>query len=127
VNLIDLAGVDLLRRVFSFSPSTEKIDLFDISLKRDAKTLIANFDLVDQLPDRPLKEWKSFNRCRMGIYCAAVDDLKISGWGSKNISILSIGEVKENYEVRIIGESLDIRFICRFISLVGPSVYLDEE
>jgi hypothetical protein len=127
MNLVDLAGVELLRRVFSYSPSTERIDLFDISLKRDAKVLIANFDLADQLPDRPLNKWKSFNRCRVGIYCTAVDDLKISGWGLKNMSSLSIDKVSENYEIQIVGELLDIRFTCQLISLVGPSVYLDGE
>ncbi|NTX29781.1 hypothetical protein HT746_22095 [Burkholderia pyrrocinia] len=127
MNLVDLAGAELLRRVFSYSPTTDKIDLFDVSLKRDGKTFVANFDLVDQIPDRPPGKWKNFNRCRVGIYCAAISGLHLMGWEARNISSLSIDKSPEWYEIRICGESVDIKFRCQFISLVGPTVYLDEE
>lgn len=68
VTLMDLAGAELLHRVFSYSPTTEEIDLFDISPKRDGRVLVANFDLTGQIPDRPPEKWKNFNKCRVGIY-----------------------------------------------------------
>ncbi|WP_333991927.1 Imm50 family immunity protein [Burkholderia orbicola] len=127
VNLMDLAGAELLRRVFSYSPTTEEIDLFDISLKRDGKVLVANFDLIGQIPDRPPEKWKSFNKCRVGIYCASIDGLILSGWGVRNISSLGIGKLSDGYEVKISGESVNIDFRCQFVSLVGPTVYFDGE
>ncbi|WP_174417324.1 immunity 50 family protein [Burkholderia diffusa] len=126
MNLDELSGAELLRRVFSYIPTTDKIDLFDISLNRDGEVLIANFDLVDQLPDRPPEKWKNFNRCRLGIYCAVVSDLNLVGWGARNISSLSIDKSEGGYDVKISGESVRIKFLCKFISLVGPTVYLDE-
>nr|WP_284509432.1 Imm50 family immunity protein [Caballeronia sp. GAFFF2] len=117
----------MLRRVFSYSPTTEKIDLFDISLKRDGKVFIANFDLIDQVPDRPPEKWKNFNRCRVGIHCAVVSELQISGWNTRNIACLCIDKTEGGYEVRIIGDSLKIKFLCQFVSLTGPTVYLDGE
>jgi len=127
MDLIDLAGAELLRRVFSYSPTTDKIDLFDISLKRDGEVLVANFDLVDQIPDQPPEKWKSFNRCRVGIYCAMISDLQLLGWGARNLARLSIDKTKSEYEIGIVGESVKINLHCRHISLVGPSVYIDEE
>ncbi|MDR5795672.1 Imm50 family immunity protein [Caballeronia sp. LZ008] len=127
MKLVELAGAELLRRVFSYSPTTEKIDLFDISLKRDGKVFVANFDLIDQIPDRPPEKWKNFNRCRVGIYCAVVSELQVLGWNARNISTLCITKVSDKYGVRITGESLEIKFLCQFISLTGPTVYLDEE
>lgn len=127
VNLVDLAGAELLRRVFSYKPTTEKIDLFDISLKRDGRVFVANFDLVDQIPDRPPEKWKNFNRCRLGIYCAAVERLRLNGWGAKNISNLIIKKSQVGYEIEIRGESINVEFNCQFVSVVGPTVYLDGE
>ena len=127
MNLIDLAGAELLRRVFSYSPTTERIDLFDVSLIRDAKVFIANFELVDQIPDRPPEKWKNFNRCRAGIYCMMISDLRLSGWDTRNLASLSIIKEANGYEVRITGESVKVELLCQHISLVGPTVYLDEE
>jgi len=59
------------------APTIEKIDLFDITLKRDGKVFMASFDLIDQIPDRPPEKWKDFNRCRVGIHCAVVSELQI--------------------------------------------------
>ncbi|WP_321882644.1 immunity 50 family protein [Paraburkholderia bannensis] len=127
MNLVDLAGAELLRRVFSYSPTIDTIDLFDISLKRDGRVFIANFDLIDQIPDRPPEKWKKFNRCRVGIYCMMISNLKISGWNMQNLASLSISKKDDRYEVRVVGDSLEIGFICQFISLIGPTVYLDGE
>jgi hypothetical protein len=125
VNLVDLAGAELLRRVFSYSPTIERVDLFDISLKRDGKVFIANFDLIDQVPDRPPEKWKNFNRCRVGIYCMMISNLQMSGWNTRNLVSLSISKKDDRYEVRIVGDSLEIGLTCQFISLTGPTVYLD--
>ncbi|WP_196480747.1 Imm50 family immunity protein [Burkholderia diffusa] len=127
VNLVDLAGTELLRRIFSYSPTTERIDLFDISLKRDGRVFVANFDLIDQIPDRPPEKWKNFNRCRVGIYCAAIERLRLDGWGAKNIANLSIKKLLNGYEVVAKGEEINVELNCQFISVVGPTVYLDGE
>lgn len=127
MDLKELPGSELLRRVFTYSPTTQKIDLFDISLKRDGKTFIAHFDLCDQLPDRPPEKWKNFNRCRIGIYCASIGKLKLHGWNTSNFAKLSIERINESgYAVRFSGDQLDIEFYCQHISIVGPTVYLDE-
>jgi len=126
MNLAELPNADFLRNVFSFPPSTNTIDLFDICLKRDGKVLILNFDLVGQLPDRPPKKWKAFNRCRLGIYCAAISRLNLTGWETRNIADLTITAAGSGYNVQVIGESVKIEFSCELISLTGPSVYLDE-
>lgn len=125
--LTELPGSELLRRVFTYSPTTDKIDLFDVSLKRDGRTFIAHFDLCDQLPDRPPKKWKNFNRCRIGIYCASISKLKLHSWNANNLVKLSIEKVDEGgYEVRFSGDQLEIECCCQHISIVGPTVYLDE-
>ncbi|WP_116137799.1 Imm50 family immunity protein [Trinickia diaoshuihuensis] len=127
MDLIELPGSELLRRVFTYSPSTEEIDLFDVSLKRDGKTLIAHFDLHDQLPDRPPEKWKNFNRCRLGIYCAAINKLKLYHWNPNNLVRLSIKKIEEHgYEVQFSSNQLEIEFRCQHISVIGPTVYLDE-
>lgn len=45
----------------------------------------------------------------------------------RNISSLGIGKLSDRYEVKISGESVSVGFCCQFVSLVGPTVYLDEE
>jgi hypothetical protein len=74
MNWTELPGTELLRRVFSHSPKIDRVSLFDISLNRNGRTLTVNFDLIDQIPDKPPEKWKNFNRCRLGLYCAPVKD-----------------------------------------------------
>jgi hypothetical protein len=128
MNWTELPGTELLRRVFSHPPKIDRVSLFDISLNRNGRTLTVNFDLIDQFPDKPPEKWKNFNRCRLGLYCAPVKDLKLTGWDLTNIVDLEIKNISDTeYQVCFSNENMNLAFICQFISIVGPSVYLEED
>ncbi|WP_298771759.1 Imm50 family immunity protein [uncultured Shewanella sp.] len=116
-----------INKIFSICPDIGLIDIFDLELIRDAKTLILAFDLVDELPDKPPVKWGTdFNRCRMGINCSVIDKLNIVGWDYNIRAKLTIKKENNLYYVDVEADNVRIEFNCRFLNLTTPSVYLSE-
>jgi len=123
----DLPCNELMRRVFSTPPEVGYIDLFDIEMKRDGPTITINFDIIDTLPDKPPEKWgKDFNRCRIGLYCAGVTGVSISGISTSMPAKIEFYLREGNNRVIINGNDFSIDFMCQHIHLTGPSVYLSK-
>lgn len=123
----DLPGSELMKRVYSNPPVINEIDLFDISIKRDGPTVTISFDIVNSLPDIPPKKWvKDFNRCRIGVYCFGVVELSMSGIKTDMIAKININLIAERNILTIKNNDVDIKIICSYISLTGPSVYISQ-
>lgn len=124
---IDLPGSELMSRVFSQSPKIEKINLFNIEIKRDGPTVILAFDIIDTLPDKaPIKWGKEFNRCRIGIYCFGVSNISLSGISTEMLASISIDLNGEDKKIKIESDSFSMNIECSHISLIGPSVYFSK-
>lgn len=121
----DLPGSELVKRVFSSPPSIGRIDIFDLQLQRNGNTLLLNFDLVDALPDTPPTKWiKGFNRCRMGINCGGIKDLKILGWGTSILATIKIDKVTDRFLIDVGGKDFSLHASCSDIVVTGPTVYM---
>ncbi len=121
----DLPGSELVKRVFTSPPPIGRIDIFDLQLQRNGSALLLNFDLVDVLPDNPPVKWvKGFNRCRMGINCGGIKDLKILGWGISIPATIKIDKLVDSFLIEIEGKSFSLHASCSDIVITGPTVYV---
>ncbi len=128
MNWTDLAGAELLRRVFTYPLPMEKVDAMSIHLDRDGPAIRIEFDLINQLPDAPVPKWVSakFNRCRLGLNCSGIEELVISGWETKNVVEVEIRRISSQKNlVRLSNEQVHIVFTCTDLVVTGPSVYWD--
>lgn len=111
--------------VFSYPAPIDEVELFSISIDNDRPQVVVLFD-IPYLPDRPPKKWENYNRCRSGLVCLGVDSLLM-----KNIPIIdrfsvSVSRAEEVYHISFSNSSSALEFRAKFISLSGPSVYLNE-
>lgn len=125
MNWNDLEGSFLLNRVFSKSVPIDYVDIHDISIKRDGRVLLINFDLVDKLPDLAPKKWGEFNKCKAGINCSGVSGLLIKEMSTEMLLSVNIEKIDNKFTLKFSGDCVTIEFECDFITFVGPSVYLD--
>lgn len=129
MNWNDLDGSILFNKVFSNPIKIGDIDIFNITIDRDATTVMVYFDLVNELPDNPPPKWgKNFNRCRCSIDCSDISFLKIEGIATEMPAQIEINKSSpHDYEVIIKGDNIFLHIICSFVHLAGPSVYTVEE
>lgn len=121
----DIDGSLLFNRVFTNAIEVSEIDIFEIKIDREVATVMIIFDLVNQLPDNPLPKWvKGYNRCRCGINCSGVKNLKIDGMSTDMLAKIEI-DTNIN-EVIIKGDSIFLNLECAHIQLMGPSVYISQ-
>ena len=121
----DIDGSFLFNRVFTNAIKVSEIDIFEIKIDREAATVMIIFDLVNQLPDNPPPKWvKGYNRCRCGINCSGVKNLKIDGMSTDMLAKIKI-DTNSN-EVIIKGDSIFLNLKCAHIQLMGPSVYISQ-
>lgn len=121
----NIDGGFLFNKVFTNAIEVNEIDIFEININRETATVIIIFDLINQLPDNPPPKWiKGYNRCRCGINCSGVKDLKIDGMSTDMLAKIEI-DTNSN-EVIIKGESVSLNIKCAHIQLMGPSVYISQ-
>ena len=121
----DIDGSFLFNRVFTNAIEVSEIDIFEIKIDREAATVMIIFDLVNQLPDNPPPKWvKGYNRCRCGINCSGVKNLKIDGMSTDMLAKIEI-DTNSN-EVIIKGDGIFLNLECAHIQLMGPSVYISQ-
>ena len=121
----DLDGSVLLGKVFSEPVEISNIDVFDIKIDREGKTVIISFDLVNQLPDNPPPKWpQGYNRCRCGINCSGVSELSIAGISVDMPAKINITKLNDYIEIIIAGPDLHLSMKCSHIHFMGPTVYI---
>ncbi|OOF08566.1 hypothetical protein BZG79_11995 [Salinivibrio sp. MA427] len=123
----ELDGSKLLGKVFSYPVKVDKVELVEVSIKRDGPTVLIRFDLVGKIPDRPTKKWGEFNCCQCGINCSGVYDLMVKNVSRKMVCDIVI-DAGEHRKVHLVSEdrSVEVSFFCDHIQFMGPSVYLNE-
>lgn len=121
----DLDGSVLFGKVFSSPVKISEIDIFDIKIDRDGSTVIISFDLVGEVPDQPPPKWvKGYNRCRCGINCGGVSQMKIEGISPNMLAEINIKKYDLYSEINIFGDAINMYLKCLHVQLMGPSVYI---
>ncbi len=77
----ELDGSTLLGKVFSYPVKVDKVELVEVSIKRDGPTVLIRFDLVGKIPDRHQKNRGSSTVVSVELNCSGVYDLMV-----KNVS-----------------------------------------
>lgn len=125
----ELEGSKLFNMVFSKNIPIGELELFSINIENDQPKLVFSFD-IPELPDSPPTKWgKSFNRCRLGLYCLSIKDLSIKNLPYQGRFFIEIKFLEEIFTVslsNIKDSSPNIYFKSKYLSLSGPSVYLNE-
>lgn len=121
----ELDGSKLFNIVFSDPVEIGEIELFSLTLENDQPKLVLQFD-IPEIPDKPPSKWGNFNRCRLGIYCLSIRNLKLSNIPCKENLSMKISYMNELFTINASNADASIEFEAGFISLSGPSVYLCE-
>ncbi|QKE63397.1 hypothetical protein HNE05_08485 [Aquipseudomonas campi] len=119
-----LEGNKLFNIVFSYPVEIDKIELFSLTLENDQPKLIMQFDILS-LPDIPPPKWGRFNRCRLGLYCLSVSELLVKNIPCKEQLDISIEHTSGSFYIKASNSTSLIEFKAKFVSLSGPSVYLN--
>lgn len=125
MNWNDLDGSVLFNKVFSSPIKISEIDIFDIKIDREGATVTISFDLINEIPDQPPIKWmKGYNRCRCGINCGGVSQIKIEGISPSMQAKININKHDSHVEVSIVGDDINMYLQCMHVQLMGPSVYI---
>lgn len=115
-----------LGKVFSHSVEISKIALFSLQIENDQPSVGLGFD-IPEFPDNLPEKWKNkgFNTCRIGLTCSNISDLKINNIPTKEIFSVTIAEENGLLIFQATTKNSLIEFKAKFISLSGPSVYIN--
>lgn len=122
----ELEGSTFFNKVFSKSIPIESIELFSITIDNDRPSITIEFD-IPELPDKPPDKWKKsgFNTCRIGIHCGNIFNLEIKNIPTQEKLSITIENSQGTYFTTISNSNSLISFTTRYISLCGPSVYMN--
>lgn len=113
-------------KLFSHPIEIGRISLFSLQIENDQSSLGLGFD-IPEFPDNLPGKWqnKGFNTCRLGLTCSNVSDLKITNIPTKEIFSVTIAKENGLFIFQTASKKPLIEFKAQFISLCGPSVYIN--
>ncbi|MCD7040347.1 immunity 50 family protein [Pseudomonas sp. MAFF 311095] len=122
----ELDNSTFLSKVFSRPVEIGKIALFSLRIENDQPCIGMGFD-IPEFPDNLPEKWKNkgYNMCRIGITCNEIKDLKILDIPAHEIFTVKIIKDNHYFTFEAISDSASIKFNAKFISLGGPSVYIN--
>ncbi|NWD26303.1 hypothetical protein HX864_23755 [Pseudomonas yamanorum] len=114
-------------KLFSHPIEIGRISLFSLQIENDQPSLGLGFD-IPEFPDNLPEKWqnKGFNTCRLGLTCSNISDLKITNIPTKEIFSATIAEENGILIFQAAAKKSSIEFKAQFISLNGPSVYIND-
>jgi hypothetical protein len=122
----ELDGSIFFSKLFSSPVEIGKIALFSITIENDQPSIDMGFD-IPEFPDDLPEKWrnKGYNMCRVGLTCNDIDNLKILNIPAHEVFTARIKRVSNHFTFEAISDSASITFNAKFISLKGPSVYIN--
>ncbi|MCK6186769.1 Imm50 family immunity protein [Pseudomonas sp. EYE_354] len=122
----ELDGSVFFNKIFSTPIEIGKIALFSLRIENDQPCIGMGFD-IPEFPDNLPEKWKNkgFNTCRIGITCNEIKDLQIRNIPMHEIFSVKIKKDNNHFTFEAISNSASIIFKANFISLSGPSVYIN--
>ncbi|WP_124370106.1 MULTISPECIES: Imm50 family immunity protein [unclassified Pseudomonas] len=122
----ELDGSIFFSKLFSSPVEIGKIALFSITIENDQPSIDMGFD-IPEFPDDLPEKWrnKGYNMCRVGLTCNDIDNLKILNIPAHEVFTARIKRASNHFTFEAISDSASITFNAKFISLKGPSVYIN--
>lgn len=122
----ELDGNIFFGKIFSQPISIDKIALFSLRIENDQPCIGLGFD-IPEFPDKLPEKWKNkgYNMCRIGITCHEIDELKIQNIPIHEVFTVQIEKHDDHLKFLATSESASIEFKAKYISLCGPSVYIN--
>lgn len=124
----DLDGSIFFNKVFSLPIAVGVVELFAISIDNNRPGITLEFDILE-IPDVVPEKWAraEFNTCRTGIYCGNIQGLEIKNIPTKEKLDVYIHTLNGVHAVRLSNSDSLILFSTKYISLCGPSVYMNTD
>ena len=122
----DMQNSTFFNKVFSTPVAIGIVELYSISIDNDRTNISLEFD-IPELPDNVPEKWRKsgFNTCRIGIHCGNIFNLEIKNIPTQEKLSITIENSEGTYFTTISNGSSLISFATRYISLCGPSVYMN--
>lgn len=114
-------------KIFSAHINIGEISLFSLQINNDQPTLGLGFD-ISEFPDNLPEKWKNkgYNTCRIGLDCSDIWDLNIKNIPTKEKLLIKIKKTKDFFEFHAVSKNALITFKTKYLSLCGPSVYIND-
>ncbi len=122
----ELDGSIFFNKIFSTPIIIGKVALFSLRIENDQPCIGMGFD-IPEFPDNLPEKWrnKGYNTCRIGITCHEISKLQIRNIPVHEEFFVKIKKHSDHFTFEAMSNSASIEFIARFISLSGPSVYIN--
>ena len=116
----------LFNKIFSTQVAIGSVSLYSITIDNDRPTITIEFD-IPELPDKAPEKWKKigFNTCRIGIRCGDIYNLTIKNIPTSETLEVTILKTEDSFTATLCNRESLITFSTEFISLCGPSVYMN--
>ena len=123
----ELENTIFFNKVFTYPVEIGKITLFSVTIDNDRPNIGLGFD-ISELPDAPPKKWvtEGFNTCRIGLDCGGLSDIKIINIPTDEPLRMVITKYESFYHLQANSKTSAIEFRAKYISLCGPSVYIND-
>ncbi len=123
----DLENTIFFNKVFTRPVEIGDITLFSVTIDNDRPNIGLGFD-ISELPDAPPVKWikEGFNTCRIGLNCGGLSDVRISNIPTAEPLKMVIIRHENFYELQAKSKTSLIEFKAKYISLGGPSVYIND-
>jgi hypothetical protein len=123
----ELENTIFFNKVFTYPVEIGEIVLFSVVIDNDSPNIGLGLD-IPQLPDAPPEKWikEGFNTCRIGLSCGGLSDVEIRNIPTNEALTMVITQHENFYELQAKSKTSLIKFKAKYISLGGPSVYIND-
>lgn len=113
-------------KIFSTQLAIDFVSLYSLAIDNDRPSITLEFD-IPELPDNAPEKWKKagFNTCRIGIQCGNIYNLMIKNIPTSKTLEVKILKTGDGFTATLSNEKSLITFDSKYISLCGPSVYMN--
>ncbi|MGH8451531.1 Imm50 family immunity protein [Pseudomonas sp.] len=123
----ELENTTFFNKVFTYPIEIGEITLFSVTIDNDRPNIGLGFD-ISELPDAPPEKWikAGYNKCRIGLDCGGLSEVRISNIPTGELLKITLTKHENFYALRAISTTSAIEFKAKYISLCGPSVYIND-
>lgn len=122
----DLDGTIFFNKLFKQPVEIGKTYIHSLRIENDNNDLGIGFD-IPEFPECLPEKWKDkgYNACRIGLTCSEISDLKIINLPIREVFLITIKQENEYFFLAAKSKNASIEFKTRWLSLSGPSVYMN--
>jgi hypothetical protein len=120
-----LMNAAALSTLFDSTEGLERLDVFEVRLRRDGPALVLRADLA-RFADHPARRWPAgANRVQIELEFLGVEALTLSGFSATNEGVLTVEPRPQGYSFDYEGTGFHAQGRCGGLRIATISAYID--